>query len=121
MNNCDKLISENNSKDCSLGNAKKIISKEYKKFANRLAGNINLLNKDERLSDSYARYSSGNSLKSCTVGLVGDLNLQYTKDQQMLAREEKRMVKSYFKNLLIGREAEERIKLLSTRSKTLKR
>jgi len=69
------------------------------------------------------RYNTkeSNTQKNTTIGLVSNLNIQYHKEQQTLAREEKRLVKNYFNNLLIGKEAEERIRLLSTRSKTLKR
>ena len=69
------------------------------------------------------RYNTkeSNTQKNTTIGLVSNLNIQYHKEQQTLAREEKRLVRNYFNNLLIGKEAEERIRLLSTRSKTLKR
>ena len=102
-----------------------IIDKEYKRFSKKLIRNINVINTDEAINNSFKEYKyiCGNK-DSNKKEFALNLSLRYNQekeDRKMLAKEEKRIVKNYFKNLLVGKEAEAHIRILSSRPKALKR
>ena len=112
-----------------------IIGNEYSKYADKLAYNLAIMAKGG-LTSEFIQYKLGRKANNGdktqqtlpqkrfnTLETNFDFNLQYHKESEerkAAKSEERELIKNYFANLLTGKEAEERIKLLTSKYRNRK-